>query len=305
MNRPPDGLIFDLKKYAINDGPGIRTTVFFKGCPLRCRWCHNPEGQSFSPEIMVRPSRCLSECSECVPACAETAIIKAAGVPVLDRPRCNACGKCADVCPAQAIEVVGRRLSAGQLLREIEKDRIFQEDSGGGVTFSGGEPLSQPDFLAEILEQCSRQEIHTTVDTCGFAPTEVLERAARKTDLFLYDLKAIDEKIHLAFTGVSNRLILENLSWLAAKAKKTVVRIPLISGVNDDDGNIRGTAEFLLSLMTIGEISLLPYHRLGRDKYRGLDKRADADDFAPPSAERLEVLKRDLEDRGFRVSLGE
>jgi pyruvate formate lyase activating enzyme len=300
-----EGLIFDLKKYAINDGPGIRTTVFFKGCPLSCRWCHNPEGQSFGPEIMIRASRCLADCSECVAACPEGAIVKTAAGLVIDRPRCTSCGKCADICPAQAIEVVGRRLSAAQLLQEIQKDRIFQEDSGGGVTFSGGEPLSQPDFLSEILELCREKEIHATIDTCGFAPADVLERIAEKTDLFLFDLKAIDEKKHLAFTGESNKLILENLKRLAAKGKKIVVRIPVVPGVNDDEKNIRETAEFLRSLGTISEISLLPYHKLGRDKLRGLEKKAAGDDFTPPSAERLERIKRDLEDRGFRVSLGE
>jgi len=300
-----EALIFDLKKYAINDGPGIRTTVFFKGCPLRCRWCHNPEGQSFAPEIMTRPSRCLADCSECLSTCPEAAIVKTAGVPMLNRPRCTTCGKCADICPAQAIEVVGRRISAAQLLREIEKDRIFQEDSGGGVTFSGGEPLSQPDFLSEILEHCRKKEIHTTVDTCGFASADVLETIAEKTDLFLFDLKAIDEMKHIAFTGESNRLILENLKKLASKGNKIVVRIPVIPGLNDDDENIRGTAEFLRTLGTISEISLLPYHKLGRDKYRGLEKKADDDDFTPPSADHMERIKRDLENCGFRVSLGE
>jgi pyruvate formate lyase activating enzyme len=224
---------------------------------------------------------------------------------VLDRPRCNACGKCADICPSQAIEVVGRRLSTAQLLREIEKDRIFQEESGGGVTFSGGEPLSQPDFLSEILDLCRKKEIHTTVDTCGFAPADVLERIAEKTNLFLFDLKGIDEKTHLAFTGESNKLILDNLKRLAAKGKKTVVRIPVIPGVNDDEENIRRTAEFLRSLGTITEISLLPYHKLGWNKYRGLEKKAEGDEFRPPTKECLERIKKDLEEYGFRVSLGE
>jgi len=300
-----EGLIFDLKKYAINDGPGIRTTVFFKGCPLRCRWCHNPEGQSAAPEIMIRASRCLTDCRDCISACPEKAITKTAAVPALDRPKCTVCGKCADVCPAQAIEVVGRRVTASQLLREIERDRIFQEESGGGVTFSGGEPLSQPDFLSEILDLCRKKEIHTTVDTCGFAAADVLERLAPKTDLFLYDLKVMDEKKHLASTGESNRPMLENLKRLAAKGHRTVVRIPVVPGVNDDEENIRETAEFLRSLGTISDISLLPYHRLGREKYSGLEIKAEGDEFTPPSAESMQRIKKSLEDRGFRVSLGE
>jgi pyruvate formate lyase activating enzyme len=300
-----EGLIFDLKKYAINDGPGIRTTVFFKGCPLSCRWCHNPEGQSSAPEIMVRPARCLADCSQCVSVCPEQAVTKPALAPVLDRPRCTVCGKCADVCPAQAIQVVGRRITASELLREIENDRIFQEESGGGVTFSGGEPLSQPDFLSEILDYCRKKEVHSTVDTCGFAPAEVLDTIAPKTDLFLYDLKLMDEKRHAAFTGVSNRPMLENLRRLSAAGHKTVVRIPVIPGVNDDEENIRLTAEFLRSLGTISDISLLPYHKLGREKYGGLDKESGGEEFSPPSEETLQLIKKALEGYGFRVSLGE
>src|SRR4030043_138561 len=174
------GVTFNIQRFATNDGPGIRTTVFFKGCPLRCRWCHNPGGPSFAPEIMIRASRCLADCSECIAACPEDAIVKMAGVPMLDRQKCNACGKCTDACPADAIAMVGRRLNSAQLLREIEKDRIFHEQSDGGVTFSGGEPLSQADFLGEILEYCRKKEIHTTVDTCGFVAPDILEAIARK-----------------------------------------------------------------------------------------------------------------------------
>jgi pyruvate formate lyase activating enzyme len=300
-----EGLIFDLKKYSINDGPGIRTTVFMKGCPLRCGWCHNPEGQSFSPEIMVRAARCLPDCDLCVPACPERIVIRTAAGPAIDRTRCTACGDCASACPSQAIELVGRRLNAARLLQEIEKDRIFLEESGGGVTFSGGEPLSQPDFLYEILEYCRRKEIHTTVDTCGFAAGEVVETIARQTDLFLFDLKVIDEEKHIAFTGASNRPILENLGRLARLGKRIVVRIPVVTGVNDDEENITRTAGLLRSLGTVTEISLLPYHKLGRDKYRGLEKEAAGAVFSPPTAQRLEEIKKDLEGAGFHVCLGE
>jgi pyruvate formate lyase activating enzyme len=305
MDGTREGLIFDVKKYSINDGPGIRTTVFFKGCPLSCRWCHNPEGQSSAPEIMVRASRCLADCRECVSVCPEKAVGKPALVPVLDRSKCNLCGKCAEVCPAQAVQVVGRRITASELLLEIESDRIFQEESGGGVTFSGGEPLSQPEFLIEILDLCRKKEIHTTVDTCGFAAAEVLDRIAPKTDLFLYDLKVMDDQKHAAFTGVSNRKVLENLRRLAATGHKTVVRIPVIPGVNDDQENVRLAAEFLRSLGTIGDISLLPYHKMGLEKYGGLDKKGGGDVFLPPSNETMQRIKSALEGYGFRVSLGE
>jgi pyruvate formate lyase activating enzyme len=254
---------------------------------------------------MIRASRCLEDCRECVSACPETAVAKPAAAPVVDRSVCTACGECSDVCPAQAIEVAGRRLSAPDLVREIERDRIFLEESGGGVTFSGGEPLSQPDFLSQALELCRQKEIHTTVDICGFASADVVERIALKTDLFLYDLKVMDEKKHLVYTGQSNRPTLENLKRLAARGRRIVIRIPVIPGVNDNAENIRATAEFLRSLGTIREISLLPYHKLGRDKYSGLEKKAGGDDFTSPSAESMQKTKKSLEEYGFRVSLGE
>jgi len=202
------GTIFDIKKYAIHDGPGIRTTVFFKGCPLRCRWCHNPEGQSSKPEMFVRPSRCLKECSECLSVCEREAISRTEISPVIDRERCNSCGKCAEVCPAEAIEVVGRQMSVQEVMAEVEKDMIFHDESGGGVTFSGGEPLLQPVFLSTLLEKSKEKDIHTTVDTSGYASFEIMEEIAKNVDLFLYDLKIMDEKKHKEYTGKSNKVIL-------------------------------------------------------------------------------------------------
>ncbi|MGB7294625.1 MAG: glycyl-radical enzyme activating protein [Candidatus Aminicenantales bacterium] len=300
-----EGLIFDIKRYSINDGPGIRTTVFFKGCPLDCRWCHNPEGRSSSPEIMVRPARCLEGCSECLAACPENALSKPGMSPVIDRARCTPCGLCTEICPTQALEIVGRRLSAVELVREIEKDRVFFEESGGGATFSGGEPLSQPEFLYEVLGNCRRKNIHSAIDTCGFAPPEILERIAAQADLFLFDLKAMDEQKHIAFTGQSNRLILENLKRLAGAGKRIIVRIPVVPGINDDPENTRRTASFLRPLETVSEISLLPYHKLGREKSQGIDRENSWQEFAAPTEETLEKIKADLESAGFRVTRGE
>jgi len=299
------GLIFDIRKYSIHDGPGIRTTVFFKGCPLHCLWCHNPEGQSFTPELMVRPGRCLKECSECLSVCEPTALSKVADVPVLDRNKCTACGTCSDACPTQAIEIVGRRLGVSEVMAEIEKDMIFFEESGGGVSFSGGEPLAQPDFLEVLLSQCQKKEIHTVVDTCGFAPARTLEKIAARADLFLYDLKLMDEDKHKKYTGASNRIILENLKRLSQGQKNIVIRLPLLPGINDDEENLSQMAEFLRSLGGINQVSLLPYHKLGKDKYKGLEKKNLSENLTPPSAERLEKIKRDLTSYGFTVLLGE
>ncbi len=300
-----EGIIFDIKKYSINDGPGIRTTVFFKGCPLRCPWCHNPEGQSFFPEVMLKPARCLSECFECVAVCEPEALSKLGVNLSLERDECTLCRKCADVCPAQAIEIAGRRVSVPEVMAEIEKDRIFYEESRGGVTISGGEPLAQPGFLAELLAACRKKGFHTTVDTCGYAPEEALDRAADQADLFLYDLKTMDENKHDELTGQPNSVILKNLKRLADRGKKVIVRLPVISGVNDDDQNIRATATFLRDLERISEISLLPYHKLGLEKHKGLEKKRPAEVFSPPTRDRLEEIRGDLESVGFSVRLGE
>jgi pyruvate formate lyase activating enzyme len=300
-----DGVVFDIRKYSIHDGPGIRTTVFFKGCPLHCLWCHNPEGQAFGPELMVRPGRCLKECSECLSVCDAAALAKVADIPILERERCTACGRCAEACPTQAIEIVGRRLDVSAVMAEIEKDRIFLEDSGGGVTFSGGEPLAQTEYLEEVLSECRKKGIHTVVDTCGFAPAPAVEKIADRADLFLYDLKVMDEEKHKKYTGESNGLILANLRILARKQRDIIVRLPLVPGVNDDAENIIQTAEFLRSLGGITRISLLPFHRLGRDKYKGLQKKDVFENFTLPSPERLEKIKRNLASYGFTILTGE
>jgi pyruvate formate lyase activating enzyme len=301
----PTGLIFDLKKYAIHDGPGIRTTVFFKGCPLRCAWCHNPEGQLAKPEIMVKSSRCLPGCRACLKVCPSGAIARRKGLIEIDRFECDGCGRCVDACPSQAVELAGRRVDPAEVLEQVFQDRIFHEGSGGGVTFSGGEPLMQADFLEALLEECRRREAHTAIDTCGYVPPAVMARFAGRADLFLFDFKVMDEERHKRWTGVSNRVILENLRTLSRSRSKIIIRIPLVTGVNDDPDNIRRTADFVRSLGTIDRFSLLPYHGLARDKYHRLDRADDQAGFAPPSAEAQAGLKTLLEGYGFRVSLGD
>jgi len=298
-------LVFDIKKYAVHDGPGIRTTVFFKGCPLRCAWCHNPEGQRAAPEVMVKASRCLPGCRECVKVCRPKAITRTRARLAVSRQECDGCGACAEACPSQALELAGRRIDVADLVTTIFQDAIFHESSGGGVTFSGGEPLMQPDFLEAVLAECRHRESRTAIDTCGYVPTAVLKRFLGKADLFLYDFKVMDEAKHKKYTGVSNRIILDNLRVLAESGQQVNIRIPLIAGVNDDDENVGRTAEFLRSLKAIKRISLLPYHGLAADKYRRLDREKAHQDFAAPSAERLGQIKAELEASGFTVAIGD
>jgi pyruvate formate lyase activating enzyme len=300
-----EGFVFDIKKYALHDGPGIRTAVFLKGCPLHCLWCHNPEGQDNNAELIARSDRCLPDCRDCLPRCPEKAIRKMNGRCRVDPDKCRACGACADICPTGALEIAGRRLSARDVVEEVAKDAVFHEESGGGVTFSGGEPLAQPEFLEAMLRECRERGIHATVDTCGFVPPDTLKRIQPQADLFLFDLKVMDSKKHAKLTGESNALILENLKWLARSGARIVVRIPLIPGVNDDDDNIVRTAEFLRSLDSRPRISLLPYHRLGQDKRRRLVRSREGRDFPIPSAADMERVRKRLESYGFEVTTGE
>lgn len=304
------GRIFDLKRYSTHDGPGIRTTVFFKGCPLHCLWCHNPEGIDAAPELMHWESRC-SRCYACIAACPLGALSSTppspsvpSGAVSIDRAKCDLCGRCADACLYEAMQLVGYSTTVTELVREIEKDRVFFEQSGGGVTFSGGEPLAQPEFLEALVDALRGRGIRTALDTTGLAAPELLARIAAKTDLVLYDLKIMDEAKHRELTGVSNRTILENLARLAAAATEVWIRIPLIAGVNDGDENIRATSEFLGSLKSIKTVGLLPYHAGGDGKARRLGKDACFRSFEPPSDGRYAAIEAALRDAGFQVQKG-
>jgi pyruvate formate lyase activating enzyme len=310
------GVVFDIRKFSVHDGPGIRTTVFLKGCPLNCWWCHNPESQALAREMMFRETRCV-HCGACVAACPQGAISWDGQVAFTDRSKCVICGACAEVCYTQAREIVGREMTVAQVMAEVERDVAFYDQSGGGVTFSGGEPLMQPDFLLALLQACKEREIHTALDTCGFAPWEVLDSVRGYVDLFLYDLKLMDEvrapfedergtgdARHRRFTGVSNEPILRNLQSLSQRGHHIILRVPLIPGVNDDEENLRQIGSFAAALPHLEQVDILPYHRAGTDKYPRLGKEYGLPDTLPPSDERIAEIAHLLGGFGLRVNVG-
>jgi pyruvate formate lyase activating enzyme len=297
------GTIFDIKKFSIHDGPGIRTTVFFKGCPLSCWWCHNPESQAPEPEVMLWPDRCI-RCGDCLSVCTQGATAWNSEGIAIDREKCTRCGACVEVCHAEARRIVGQEMTVAQVIAEIERDIPFYDESGGGATFSGGEPLMQQDFLLALLRACREREIHTAVDTCGFSTWEVLDTIREHVDLFLYDLKLMDRAKHRAFTGVSNELILSNLQALSRQGHAIVLRVPLIPGVNDDDENIRQTGAFTAALPHLKRVDILPYHRAGVEKYHRLDKDYDLSEIGPPPDERVAEVARILRGFDLHVKIG-
>lgn len=301
MSRP---LIFDLKRYSINDGPGIRATIFFKGCPLNCQWCHNPE--SISPKIqkLFTVAKCIG-CGECCRVCPVNACSLTAEGVVTDHALCTLCGKCAEACPTLAMEISGRYYSVRELLEIIEKERPFFDQSGGGVTFSGGEPLLYPDYLKDILMACGKQGIHRAVDTSGFVKKETLLMIAQHTDLFLYDLKVIDAQKHQRYTAVDNRLILDNLKALAEYGAEIQIRVPLIGGVNHDDESLAAIASYVADLP--GEkraISLLPFHDVAKGKDEKLGQKRDLAALYEPGADALQRVAEVFAGYGLIATVG-
>jgi pyruvate formate lyase activating enzyme len=298
-----DGLIFDVKRFSIHDGPGIRTTIFFKGCPLRCLWCHNPESQSPKQELMVRTRRCIG-CGACLDACRHGAITAQGQALRTDGELCRLCGACVEVCYAEAREMVGRVVTVEEMVAEAERDVAFYDQSGGGVTLSGGEPLAQPEFLVALARMLQERGITTALDTCGHAPWTVLERVRRYVDLFLYDLKIMDEARHQQLTGNSNRAILENLQTLSVEGERIVVRVPLIPGINDDAENLERLGAFIARLPQVERVDLLPYHPTARDKYKHLARAYELSEVRRPSGEGIDGPARILRNLGLCVRIG-
>ena len=297
------GLVFDIKKYAIHDGPGNRTTVFFKGCALQCQWCHNPESLKDQAELGFRRGRCL-RCGQCVDACPSEAISLDGDHPVTDIEICRLCGQCIGVCLVGARQIIGGQMTVGEVMAEVERDVIFYDQSGGGVTFSGGEPLMQPDFLLALLSQSRKQNIHTAVDTSCYAEPEIIDSVAEKADLFLCDLKHMDNEMHERFTGVGNRLILDNIRLISQAGRKIIIRVPIIPGFNDDSANIEATGNFAASLQGVGRIDILTFNRGGTEKSSRLTDEIQSMQVETPDAEQMNSIAESLSKYVFEVNIG-
>ncbi len=295
------GLIFNIQRYSLQDGPGIRTTVFLKGCPLRCWWCSNPESVNPYPEIMTSDMKCM-KCRQCIEACPLEAIQVVDDMRRIDRDKCDLCLKCAGVCPTGAIEKIGKYMTPEETLKVIEKDKPFYDNSGGGVTFSGGEPLVQWQFLLEICKLCKERDISTVLDTTGYARWEIMEQVLEYVDLVLYDIKHLDPLKHIEATGVSNEIILENIKKTANKVR-TWLRIPVIPGFNDSADFFNDLIEFSKGL-NVEKISLLPCHTWGEPKYDRLGRAYALKGVGSMAPESLDEIKDHMESEGLVATIG-
>ncbi len=298
----PEGVVFNVQRASFHDGPGVRTTVFLKGCPLRCWWCHNPEGIEPWPQVIVNAARCV-HCGSCTDACLLPGGPLASGEAV-GTAGCLDCGRCFDVCPARARQRVGEEWSVAEVLVEVLRDRLAYDTSGGGVTFSGGEPLLQPDFLLACLDACRREGVHTAVDTCGLARSEVVAEVAGSTDLLLWDLKHLDPARHHDLTGAPLAPILANLEEASRLGVPIWLRIPLIPGVNDDPANLRAAVALATALEGVERVSLLAYHRTGTGKAVRLGRQAGPEGLQPPSLERMQAVAGMFIEAGINAVIG-
>ncbi len=294
------GLVFNIQRYSIDDGPGIRSTVFLKGCPLSCPWCSNPESQSGVPELFHRDINCV-QCGRCVAACPQQAITfkEEKGIRI-DREKCVVCGQCVSECTRNAVHFMGEEKTVSEILKVVLRDRVYYESSDGGVTVSGGEALAQPEFTAALLKALREEGIHTCLDTTGYATRDVLDMILPYVSLVYFDIKHMDSESHRRATGVPNEPILDNFRYIAGLGIPITVRVPFIPGFNDSDENIEKTAEFVSSVLPGNEVGLLPYHRYGIGKYEALDREYPMSDLDAPDSGSTEHAKSIFEKHGLK-----
>lgn len=296
------GWVFNIQRYSIQDGPGIRTTVFLKGCPLGCHWCSNPESQALHPELLYFDTQCTG-CRRCLEACPNGATLLGPNEEiVIDRGLCKACGVCVDACLSDARVISGEMMTTDHVVSVVEKDSLFYRNSDGGVTFSGGEPTHQAPFLLELLKDCQRKGFHTCLDTCAHVHWEVLKEILDYVDLVLFDVKHMDPQRHRELTGVDNRLILDNLKQIVEMGKKIIVRVPLLPGINDSEDNLNALGSFM-SQLSMRRVDLLPYHRLGVKKYERLGMNYELQELKSFKREAVENIKGILENFGLEVDI--
>lgn len=299
----PTAPLMDVKRFAVHDGPGIRTTLFLKGCSLKCIWCHNPEGISLEPQMAYYQHKCIG-CGECTRVCKTSAQIMVMGKEHLyERLKCVHCGACETVCLGEAMKLFGHRITVEEAMKTVLEDSIFYSASGGGVTVSGGEPLLHADFIQILFQELKKKNIHTAVDTCGNVPWAYFEMVLPFVDLFLYDIKHIDTKVHKTLTGAGNELILDNLKRLSASANHIEIRMPFVPGCNDDDDTIHRIGELLKTLF-IDRMKLLPYHSMARTKYQALGMEDTMPRVESPTDEMLSRAINILKSYGINAISG-
>ncbi|MBN1573220.1 MAG: glycyl-radical enzyme activating protein [Deltaproteobacteria bacterium] len=296
------GIVFDIQPYSIYDGPGIRTTVFLKGCPLNCVWCHNPESQRQRPEMGYTVDKCAS-CGKCIEECPNGALTLMDKKVVRDYRRCAACGLCGETCPNGAHEKIGLEMSAGDIVKKVVLDKPFFDESSGGVTITGGEPTAQREFLLKIVDLLREKDIHIALETCGYFKTDIVSTLIERVDLFLFDIKHIDPEIHKTFTGVDNGLILENFRLIAGNggSGRVIPRIPLIPGFNADTSSLKEICEFLRETKYPGPVHLMPYNRMAKSKYEKLGRGGEYRDMGELTRDMLDGCVNLLGDYGFEA----
>jgi pyruvate formate lyase activating enzyme len=280
-------IVFNIQRFSLQDGPGIRTTVFVKGCPLSCQWCSNPESQAAEPEVAHRSSLC-QKCGTCATVCEQGAITMLETGPKIDHSLCIACGTCVEACKVGALKIYGSEMTADEVFKQVSRDKPFYDSSGGGVTVSGGEPLTQPTFVADLFRLCRSAGIHTCVETSGCVPAAAIDEVVPWTDLVLFDLKLVDPSAHQQYTGVSNTNIVRNLKSVAQMPVQVIVRIPLIPGINDTIENLEASASFIEGIDGLREVELLQYHQYGESKYEMLDRPYELSGLEPQDSAKLD-----------------